>query len=173
MIAWVGNPQFAKERTLHPALRQLCSIPSRPSRRTASLGHAGIARLRWRSLVAPLRFASSPFPPSPFEIWVRRAAGKDGAGFPSPSHMRLPQERKRARKGVRCVGINAIRIGSPSSSRAIRACAASVRLTRASVPPITPRIVRSIATARIVGERRAETFRHVHYTRSTTLRCKE
>lgn len=36
---------------------------------TAALGHAGIARLRRRALVAALRAASDPFPPSPFQIW--------------------------------------------------------------------------------------------------------
>ncbi len=74
--------------TPQPALRRLRSIPSRPSHGNAALGHAGIAGLRRRSLVAALRAASSPFPPSPFRICVRRAAGKDGAGFPSRSHKR-------------------------------------------------------------------------------------
>ena len=73
--------------TPQPALRRLRSIPSRPSHGNAALGHAGIARLRRRSLVAALRAASSPFPPSPFQIWVRRGAAEDGAGFSSTSHV--------------------------------------------------------------------------------------
>lgn len=47
MIAWVGNQQFVKELTPHPALRQLRSIPSRPSRRTAS------ARSRRNCMASP------------------------------------------------------------------------------------------------------------------------
>ena len=116
----------------NPALRRPRSIPSRPSHRNAALGHARIARLRRRSLVAALRAASNPFPPSPFQICVRRAAGKDGAGFPSRSHNALPQERRRAWEGVmRCVGVSAIRAGSPLGSMA-SAFAVSVRSIRPS-----------------------------------------
>jgi hypothetical protein len=81
----------------NPALRQLRSIPSRPSHGNAALGHAGIARLRRRSLVAALRAASSHFPPSPFQIWVRRAAAEDGAGFQAQTICALAVS-KRARK---------------------------------------------------------------------------
>jgi len=42
----------------HAALRRLRSIPSRPSHTTVPLAHAGIARLRRRSLAAALRAAS-------------------------------------------------------------------------------------------------------------------
>jgi hypothetical protein len=74
--------------THNPALRRLHSIPSRPSHDNAAVGHAGIAWLRRRSLVAALRAASNLFPPSPFQIGVKRTAAEDGAEFPSPSHMR-------------------------------------------------------------------------------------
>jgi hypothetical protein len=80
-----------------PALRRLRSIPPRPSHGNAVLGHAGIARLRRRSFVAALRAASSLFPLSPFQIWVRRAAAEDGAGFQAQTICALA-EGKRARR---------------------------------------------------------------------------
>ena len=103
--------------TPQPALRRLRSIPSRPSHGNAAVGHAGIAGLRRRSLMAALRAASSPFPPSPFHIWVRRAAAEDGAGFSSTSHMRPGRWHAGAKGEPRCVVTSAIQDGSPSSSR--------------------------------------------------------
>jgi len=118
--------------TPQPALRRLRSIPSRPSHGNAALGHAGIAGLRRRSLVAALRAASSPFPPSPFHIWVRRAAAEDGAGFSSTSHMRPGRWHAGAKGELRCVVTSAIQDGSPSSSRVTPAFDASVRFIRES-----------------------------------------
>ncbi len=159
--------------TPQPALRRLRSIPSRPSHGNAALGHAGIAGLRRRSLVAALRAASSPFPPSPFHIWVRRAAAEDGAGFSSTSHMRPGRWHAGAKGELRCVVTSAIQDGSPSSSRVTPAFDASVRFIRESAPSITPRIVRSIARPRIAARRRTGSFRHGHSMRRTTLRCRE
>jgi hypothetical protein len=56
--------------------------------------HGFAAAHWWRAL----RAASSPFPPSPFQGWTRRAAGKNGAGYPSPSHA-LPGLRQAGARG--------------------------------------------------------------------------
>jgi hypothetical protein len=174
MIPWVGHQQFAKERTVHPALSQLRSIPSRPSRRTALLRHAGIVLLRRRSLVAPLPFASSPFPPSPFQIWVTRAAGKDGAGFPNPS-----DERPGARAEAGAERSHAMRRckGDPHWIAIKFKCNTCVRCSR----PILlgepacyyPQARSLMARARIAAKRRAGGSRRARSTKRTALRCKE
>ncbi len=58
MEALTGR-RFQSAAQRRPALRRLRSIPSRPYQSTAALGHAGIALLRRRSLIAsPLRIES-------------------------------------------------------------------------------------------------------------------
>jgi hypothetical protein len=114
----------ARERmhdTLGIARAALKSAAPSPSGKRCA-GHGGLARLRARSWVAELCSASNPFSPSPFHNRLRRAAGKVGAGFLSPSRARLPQERKRApKRAMRWVLTNAIRAGSASGSKAAHA----------------------------------------------------
>src|SRR5262249_1213386 len=114
---------------------------SRPSLRTAALGHAGIARLRRRSLAA-LRAASSPFPPSPFRIQVTREAGKDGAVYSSPSDVRPSRTASgRERRDDDASLHMRSALDHRETQEYVRRC--NVRFIRAS--PLYPRNVRFIA----------------------------
>ena len=72
-----------------------------------------------------------PFPPPPFQLWVRRAAAEDGAEFPSPSHVRSGRRQAGAKGEFRSVVTSAIRAG-PSSGSSAHALGASVRFIRVS-----------------------------------------
>ena len=164
----------SNRRPKAPPLRRLRSIPSRPSPRTASLGHAGIALLRRRSLVAALRSASSPFPPSPFQIWTRRAAGKDG-GVAKPKACAPCRKSGSGRGKEPCNASLQVRsaLDHRQGSRATPVVAANVRFILANERSTTPRIVRSIARPRSAAKRRAGSFRRGRSMRRTTLRCRE
>jgi hypothetical protein len=128
-----GFAQFRRARpTRAPVLRERCAR-ARPNR-TASPA----------LMVAALRAASSPFPPSPFQILVGRSPGKDGVGNSSPSHVRPGLRQAGAKGELRCVVTSAIRAGSPSGSSA-HAFGASVRFIQVSWLSTSPVNVRSIA----------------------------
>jgi hypothetical protein len=109
---------------------------------TAEL-HGSAAAQWWRRCAA-----SNPFPPPPFQLWVRRAAAEDGAGFPSPSRVRPGRRQAGAKGEFRCVVTSAVRAGSPSDS-SVHAFGASVRFISVSWLSTTLRTFALLQSGRV------------------------
>ena len=135
--------------------------------RSVTSGLHGFAAAHWWRRYAPHQI---PFPPSRFQMSTRRAAAEDGAGFPSPSHVRPGRRRAGVKGELRCVVSNALRAGSPSGSSAQR-CKRSIHLGELAF--YYPKERSLYCQPKSAAKRHVGNSRRRYSTRRTTLRCRE
>jgi hypothetical protein len=173
MEALTGR-RFQSAAQRRPALRRLRSIPSRPYQSTAALGHAGIALLRRRSLIAsPLRIESLSAVALPDSY--EKGGGERWRWFFKPKPCAPCRRSGSGRQKEQCDESLQVRSALDQSQvQAQRVCALQASYFSGRARILLPRgTFAPIARARIVAKRRAGSVRRARSTRTTTLRCKE